>query len=155
MLLIFARHMFMHTFLFFPILCCALLCSLSLSLSRINCAMAPKAHKSTTTQNPLQGSKSSSSDPFVPLHIQFCDEKARKDFSENFQKRGVHPERQVILSDFADTPLSAVIWTRVGNLFLRDPWGVPLCLYRSFTPIYTTSIPLYLNSLLHSEVHVS
>ena len=43
----------------------------------------------------------------------------------------------------------------VGNLFLRDPWGVPSCLYRSFTPIYTTSIPLYLSLLLHSEVHVS
>ena len=42
----------------------------------------------------------------------------------------------------------------VGNLYLRVPWGVPLCLYRSFTPIYMVSIPLYLNLPRHFEVHV-
>jgi len=39
----------------------------------------------------------------------------------------------------------------VGNLFVRDPWGVPSCLYRSFTPIHTVSIPLYLSLPRHSE----
>ena len=49
--------------------------------------MAPKAHKSTLTRNPFQGFRSSSSfDSPVPLHVQFCDEKAKKDFSKNFQK---------------------------------------------------------------------
>ena len=103
---------FMHTFLFFPILSCAVLCSLSLSLSRIDCAMAPKAHKSTLARNPLQGFGSSSFDPPVPIHIRFCDEKARKDFFENFQKRGIHLECQVILSDFTNTPLPTVIRTQ-------------------------------------------
>ena len=61
--------------------------SLSLSLSWIDCTMAPKVHKSTPAQNPLSF-RSSFSDLIPPLHIQFCDEKARKDFLENFQKRG-------------------------------------------------------------------
>ena len=55
--------------------------------------MAPKARKSTPTRNPLQGFESSSSDSHVPLHVRFFDEKARKDFSENFQYRGIHLER--------------------------------------------------------------
>ena len=119
MLLIFACHMFMHfscihsifSFLFCVVMCFVLF--LSLFLSRIDYAMAPKACKSTLAQNPLQGSGFSSSDPPVPpLHVRFCDEKARKDFLENFQKCGVHPGCQIILSDFADTPLPYIIWTR-------------------------------------------
>ena len=41
------------------------------------------------------------------------------------------------------------------NLFVRNLCVVPLCLFKSFTPIYTTSIHLCLNLFLHSEVHVS
>ena len=125
--------------------------SLSLSLSWIDCVMAPKQRKSTPTRNPLQGSRSSS---FVPSHIWFHDEKAKKDFSKNFQARGVHPKRQVILSDFIDTPLPKVVRTRVGLLYLRNPWDVPSCLYKSFTPTYMASIPLCLSLLLHSKAHV-
>ena len=44
---------------------------------------------------------------------------------------------------------------KIGNLWLRDPRGVPSCLYRSFTLIYMALIPLCLNLLPHSEVHVS
>ena len=42
----------------------------------------------------------------------------------------------------------------VGNLFVSYPWGISLCLYRSFTPTYTASIPLYLVLPWHFEVHV-
>ena len=42
-----------------------------------------------------------------------------------------------------------------GNLFLRYPWDVLSCLYRSFTPIYTVLVPLYLSLPRHSKVHVS
>ena len=42
-----------------------------------------------------------------------------------------------------------------GNLSVRYPWGVPSCSYRSFTPICTVSIPLYLSLPRYSEVHVS
>ena len=44
---------------------------------------------------------------------------------------------------------------RDGNLFVRYPWGVPLCSYRSFTPTCTESIPLCLDLSRHSEVHLS
>ena len=42
-----------------------------------------------------------------------------------------------------------------GNLFVRYPWGVPSCLYRSFTPIYMVSILLYLGLPWHFQVYVS
>ena len=70
-------------------------------------SMAPK-RKSTLSQNPLCSGASSSSDP-TPSHIQFRDEDARKDFLENFSRRGVHSKRRVILADFADTDLPDVI----------------------------------------------
>ena len=41
----------------------------------------------------FQGFGSSSSDPPVPLHICFHDEKAQTALFENFQACGVHPER--------------------------------------------------------------
>ena len=68
---------FMHMYLFFPFLVCVVL-SFSLFLSRIDCAMAPRAHKSTPSRNPLQGSGFSSFDPLPHLHVRFRDEKARK-----------------------------------------------------------------------------
>ena len=39
-------------------------------------------------------------------------------------------------------------------LFVRNPRGVLACSYRSFTPICTPSIPLYLSLLRYSVVHV-
>ena len=75
---------------------CNFVLSLSLSLSLINCAMAPKARKSIPAWNPL-GSGSSSLDPIPPLHVWFHDGRAQKDFLENFQKHGIHPERHVVL----------------------------------------------------------
>ena len=80
--------------------------------------MAPKQRKSTPARNPLQGSRSSFS---VPSHIWFCDEKAKKDFFENFQAHGVLPECQVILLDFANTPLPEVIQTRDWASLLEKP----------------------------------
>ena len=72
--------------------------------------MAPK-RKSTPSQNPLRTGASTSSDP-TPSHIWFRDEDARKDFSENFSRRGVHSEYRVILADFTDTDLPDVIHSR-------------------------------------------
>ena len=73
-------------------------------------SMTPK-HKSTLSQNPLRSGASTSSDP-TPSHIRFRDEDARKAFLENFSRRGIHSERQVILADFADTDLPDVIHSR-------------------------------------------
>ena len=104
---------FMHTlFLFLSFMFLVVIISfLSLSISWINYAMAPKARKSTLGRNPLRGSNSSSSNPIPPLHIWLRDEKAQNDFLENFQKCGVHLECQVILSDFFNTLLPSVIRT--------------------------------------------
>ena len=59
----------------------------------------------------LAMSMASSSNP-TPSSIWFRDKDARKDFLENFSRRGVHSERRVILADFADTDLPNVIYSR-------------------------------------------
>ena len=118
----FACHMFMH----FPFICTFFsiylvylillrtfllsFLSLPLFLFTLVVSMAPKC-KSTPAQNPLRSGASSSSDP-SPSHIRFRDDDAFKVFSENFSRRGLHSERQVILSDFADTDLPSVIHSR-------------------------------------------
>ena len=114
----FACHMFMH----FPGICTLfsiyllylkyvgtfLIVSLSLSfLFTLVVSMAPK-YKSTPSQNSFHSGASSSSDPTLS-HIRFCDEDARKDFSENFSQWGVHSECRVILADFTNTNLPNVI----------------------------------------------
>ena len=70
-------------------------------------SMAPK-RKSTPSQNPLRSGVSTSSNSTLS-HIRFYDEDARKAFSENFSRRGIHSERRVILADFVDTDLPDVI----------------------------------------------
>ena len=72
--------------------------------------MAPKP-KSTPARNPLRSGASSSSDPTLS-HIRFRDDDAFKAFSENFSRLGIHSERQVVLSDFADIDLPFVIDSR-------------------------------------------
>ena len=84
--------------------------SLPLCLFTIVVFMAPKC-KSTPVRNPLHSGASSSFDPTLS-HIRFRDDDAFKAFSENFSKRGIHSERQVILLDFADTDLPSVIHSR-------------------------------------------
>ena len=84
--------------------------SLPLFLFTLVVSMAPKG-KSTPTQNPLHSSASSSSDS-APLSLRFHDDDAHKAFSENFSRRGVHSECQVILANFADTDLPIFIHNR-------------------------------------------
>ena len=108
----------MHTYLQFSILwywscsCFSVCFFLSLFLAWA-CSMAPK-RKSTLSRNFLHSRASSSSSPpnSTPSHVQFRDDKARKDFSKNFSWRGIHSERQIILSDFFDTDLPTVIYSR-------------------------------------------
>ena len=84
----------------------------SLFLS-VSCSMAPK-RKSTLSRNPLHFRASSSSFPAnsTPSNVWFYDDKTRKNFSENFSQRGIHLESQVVLSDFSDTNLPIVIYSR-------------------------------------------
>ena len=93
-------------------------------------SMAPK-RKFTPAQNPLCFDASSSSDP-SPSTVWFRDDDAFKAFSENFSRRGIHSEHQVILSDFADTDLPSVIHSR-GQVSLCDvPVTCPLMLIQEF-----------------------
>ena len=133
-----ACHMFMHFpcihilfsiyFDIFELFGTFLIVSLSPSLfcSRYSVSMALK-RKSALSQNPLRSEALSSFDP-TPSSIQFCDEDAWKDFSENFSRWGVHLERQVILADFVDTDLPIVIHSREcpGHLSSRVYPGVLL-----------------------------
>ena len=110
---------FMYKYLTFSIFLCidydwcfsaCLSLSLPLSLVYVSCVMAPK-RKSTLSRNPFRFEASTYFDP-TPSHVQFHDEKAKSDFFENFSRRGVHLECQVILSDFSDIDLPTVIHSR-------------------------------------------
>ena len=83
--------------------------SACLSLSQLVCSMAPK-RKSSPPRNPLCSGASSFDS--MPSLVQFRDDKAHKDFSENFSRRNIHSERQVILSDISDIDLPTVIYSR-------------------------------------------
>ena len=89
----------------------AFLC-VSLFLALV-CSMAPK-YKSTLSQNPLCSGASSSSSPsdLTPSHIKFRDDKAHKEFLENFSRRGFHLKCKVVLLDFSGTDLPTIIYSR-------------------------------------------
>ena len=79
----------------------------------VSLLMAPKKSQFTLSRNAFHFRASSSSfvDP-DPSHVRFHDDKARKDFSENFSRHGIPSEHQVILLDFFDTDLPAIIYSR-------------------------------------------
>ena len=87
--------------------------------------------KSTPTWNPLHFSASLSFDP-SPSDIRFHDGDAFKAFSKNFSRRGIHFERQVILSDFADIDLPYVINSRGWESLCDVPITCPLMLIQEF-----------------------
>ena len=124
--------------------------SLPLFLFTLVVSMAPK-RKSTPARNPLCSDASSSSDP-SPSNVRFCGDDAFKAFSENFYKRGIHSECQVVLSDFADTDLPSVIHSRGWESLVTSRSPILLCLSRSFTPTCTRLIVQYLFSSLAFEV---
>ena len=92
--------------------------------------MTPK-RKSTPAQNPLHSCASSSSDS-APLSLRFRDDDAHKAFLENFSKRGVHSERQVIMADFANTDLPTIIHSREWKSLCDVPVTCPLVLIQEF-----------------------
>ena len=97
---------------------------------RLVVSMTPK-RKSTPAQNPLRSCASSSSDP-SPSNVRFRDDDAFKAFSENFSRRGIHSESQVVLSDFADTDLPSVIHSRGWESLCDIPVTCPLVLIQEF-----------------------
>ena len=117
--------------------------SFPLFLFTLVVSMAPK-RKSTLSRNPLRFGALSSSDP-TP-YIRFHDEDARKDFSENFSRRGVHLERWVILADFVDTDLPTVIHSRGWESLCDVPVTCPTMLIQEFYSNmhgFDFSVPLF------------
>ena len=103
---------------------------LPLFLFTLVMSMAPK-HKSTLARNALQSGAFSSSDP-SPSNVRICDDDAFKVFLENFFRRGIHSERQVVLSDFVDTDLSSVIHSRGWESLCDVLVTCPLVLIQEF-----------------------
>ena len=103
---------------------------LPLNLFTLVVSIAPKC-KSTPAQNLLCSGASSSTDP-SPSNVRFYDDDAFKAFSENFSRQGIHSERQVILSDFADTNLPYVIHSRGWESLCDVPVICPLMLIQEF-----------------------
>ena len=128
--------------------------------------MAPK-RKSTPAWNPLHSGASSSTDP-SPSTIRFCDDDAFKVFSENFSRWGIHSERQVVLSNFADTDLPSIIHRKGWESLCDVPVTCPLVLIQEFysnmhgidrsvplffTRIWGTHIPV-ISQLIADVLHV-
>ena len=93
-------------------------------------SMAPK-RKSIPTQNLLRSGASSSSDP-SPSNVRFRDDDSFKAFLENFSRRGIHSEHQVVLLDFADTDLPSVIHSRGWESLCDVSVTCPLVLIQEF-----------------------
>ena len=110
-----------------------LLLSLSLSFYSVSLRLAPKP-KSTPSRNPLHFETCSSSSPVdsIPSHVGLCDEKAHKDFSENFSQRNIHSECQVILLDFSDTDLHTVIYSKGWESLYGIPVTFPSVIIQEF-----------------------
>ena len=104
--------------------------SLLLFLFTLVVSMAPK-RKSTPTWNPLR-SRASSSSNSAPLSLRFPDDDAHKAFLENFSRRGVHSERQVMLADFADTNLPTIIHSQEWESLCDVPVTCTLVLIQEF-----------------------
>ena len=130
--------------------------SLPLFLFTLVVSMAPK-RKSTPARNPLRFGASSSSDP-SPSHIWFRDDDAFKAFLENFSRRGIHSEYQVILSDFADTNLPSIIHNRGWESLCDVPVTCPLVLIQEF---YSNmheidrSIPLFFTRVQGTRIPIT
>ena len=130
----------MHTYLFFNIFdiidvawdffdCSSLF--LPLFLFTLVVSMAPK-RKSTQARNPLCSGASSSFDP-SPSNVRFCDDDAFKAFSENFSRRGIHSEHQVVLSDLPTPTFPLSFTVGDGSHCVTSRSHVLSCLSKSFT----------------------
>ena len=77
---------------------------------------------------------------------------------ENFRKCGIHPERQVILSDFANTPLPIIIRTRGWESHLESPLRCPVMFIQKFySNIHgiNTSVPQFATKFRGTRIVVT
>ena len=130
-------HFFSLSYWYWSVLGTFLLVPLSLSLSlslsffiRLVCSMTPKKSKSTPSRNSLC-SRASTSDS-TPYHVRFCDEKAHQDFPENFSRQGIYLEHQVVLSDFSNTDLRTIIYSKGCESLCGIPITCPSVIIHEF-----------------------
>ena len=102
----------------------------SLFLVTLVLSMAPN-RKSTSARNPLHSGASTSFD-HAPLSLHFRNNDAHKAFMENFSRRGIHPERWVILGHFVDTDLPTVIHSWEWESLCDEPVTCPPVLIQEF-----------------------
>ena len=130
--------------------------SFPLFLFTLVASLAPK-RKSTPAWNPLHFGTSLSSNS-APLFLWFCDDDAFKAFSENFSRRGVHLERQVILADFADTDLPTVIhsweWKSLCDVSVTCPFVLIQEFYSNIHGI-DRSVPLFFTRVRGTRIPVT
>ena len=158
--LCFAHNMLMHyhaLHIFFPSFLCLkvsfmtlFLSFLSLSLSFSLLVMALK--KFVPSKSPIHRGSSSSSFPLILFG--FVMKRHIMTSLRNFLiERFIRNARSFCL--ISQTLLYPVLLAlKDGLLFVRNPQGVPMCSYKSFTPICMPSIPLYLGLLWYFVVHV-
>ena len=160
----FAYHMFMHfpcirislfnILLLFELLGTFLIVFLSLPLFLFTLvvSMTPK-HKSTPAFWCL----------FVfwfcpSLSLRFRDDDAHKAFSENFSRRGVHLECQIILVDFADTNLPTIIhsreWESLCDVLVTCPFVLIQEFYSNMHGI-DRSVPLFFSRVRGTHAFLS
>ena len=126
-------HTYLHFFIFLYIDVFGAFLRVSLSPSlfiSIRCIMAPK-RKSTPSQNLLRTVASTSSDP-TASSVRFRDDKAWKDFLENFSRRGIHLECHVILLAFSDIDLPTVIYSQGWGSLCDIPVTCPSVIIQEF-----------------------
>ena len=125
-------HTFISLYSYIDLCWCFSVC-LSISFYALACSMTPKC-KSIPSRNPLCSEPSSSSFPSdpTPSHVKFRDDKAHKDFLKNFSWRGIHSKCQVILSNFSNTDLPTVIYSRGWESFCGISFTSPSVIIQEF-----------------------
>ena len=125
----------------------------------VSLLMAPKKSQFTLSRNALHFRASSSSfvDPY-PSHVRFHDDKARKDFSENFSRHGIPSEHQVILLDFFDTDLPAIIYSRGWESLCDISVTCPIMILQEFYSNmhgFNTSVPYFVTRVQGTHIVVT
>ena len=118
--------------------------------------MASK-RKSTPARNSLRSSASSSSYP-SPSNVRFRDNEAFMAFSENFSRRGIHSECQVVLSDFANIDLPSIIHSKGWESLCVVPITYPLVLIQEFyynMHEIDRSVPLFFTRVRGTHIPVT
>ena len=94
----------------------------------------------------------------LPLSLRLRDDDAHKAFSENFSRRGVYSECQVILANFANTDLPIVIHSREWESLCDVLVTCPLVLIQEFyfnMHGIDRSIPLFFTRVRGTRIPVT